>query len=70
MKMLTDQDVGDLRQGRAIGMENLLAPDWPLPAGFPDPLAPIRGFHLDKFCFLLTPREGRLELLTALSGGL
>ena len=40
-RILSDQDVGDLRHGRTISTGELLAPDWPIPAGFPDPLAPI-----------------------------
>jgi len=70
IRLLTDQDVGDLRQGRAISTGELLPPDWPVPAGFPDPQAPIRGFHLERFCFLLRPQEGRLKLLRPLRGGL
>jgi len=69
-RILTDQDVGDLRQGRDIPMGELHPPDWPLPSGFPDPQAPVRGFHLERFCFLLSPHEGRLKLLSALHGGL
>jgi tRNA pseudouridine55 synthase len=69
-RILSDQDIGDLRQGRNISLGDLLPPIWPLPPGFPDPQAPIRGFHLDRFCFLLKPENGRLSLLTALRGGL
>jgi tRNA pseudouridine55 synthase len=69
-RILSDRDIGDLRQGRNIPEGDLLAPDWPLPSGFPDPQAPIRGFHLDRFCFLLKPENGHLTLLTALRGGL
>jgi tRNA pseudouridine55 synthase len=67
---LTDQDVGDLRRGLTISTLGMQPPDWPLPPGFPDPAAPIRGFHRDRLCFLLTPHEGRLRLLTPLRGGL
>jgi tRNA pseudouridine55 synthase len=69
-RILTDQDVGDLRQGHTIPISDLIPPDWPVPSGFPDPQAPIRGFHLDRFCFLLKPQDGRLALLAALRGGL
>ncbi|MGD0137980.1 MAG: tRNA pseudouridine(55) synthase [Tepidisphaeraceae bacterium] len=69
-RLLTDQDVGDLRQGREIPMGDLVPPDWPMPSGFPDPQAPVRGFHLDRFCFLLSPVGGNLKLLSALHGGL
>ena len=70
IRLLSDQDVGDLRQGRDIPMGELVPPDWPLPPGFPDPQAPVRGFHLERFCFLLSPHEGQLKLLSALHGGL
>lgn len=69
-RILSDQDVGDLRQGHTIVTGELLSPDWPMPAGFPDPESPVRGFHQERFCFLLTPEGGRLKLLTALRGGL
>jgi tRNA pseudouridine55 synthase len=68
--LLSDQDVGDLRQGREIAEGDLLAPDWTIPEGFPDPQAPVRGFHQDRFCFLLSRDQGRLKRLSALRGGL
>jgi len=69
-KLLTDQDVGDLRQGRTIPAIGLLPPDWPVPAGFPDPQSPIRGFHRERFCFLLAREDGWLRMLSPLRGGL
>ncbi|HEX4056543.1 MAG TPA: tRNA pseudouridine(55) synthase TruB [Tepidisphaeraceae bacterium] len=69
-RILTDQEVSDLRQSRTISMEGLLPPDWPVPPGFPDPDAPIRGFHQDRFCFLLRPQDGGLKLFRPLPGGL
>jgi tRNA pseudouridine55 synthase len=69
-RLLTDQDVGDLRQSREIPVGDLVPPDWPMPSGFPDPQAPVRGFHLERFCFLLSPVGGNLKLLSALHGGL
>jgi tRNA pseudouridine55 synthase len=69
-RLLNDQDVGDLRRGLTVSGYDQLPPDWPLPPGFPDPAAPIRGFHRDRLCFLLTPHEGRLRLLTPLRSGL
>jgi tRNA pseudouridine55 synthase len=65
-RLLMDQEVGDLRQGRTIPRGELLPPDWPLPPGFPDPQPPIRGFHLDRFAFLLRPEGDRLSVLSAL----
>ena len=69
-RVLSDQEVGDLRKDQTIPMGELLPPDWPLPPGFPDPEAPLRGFHLGRLMFLLRPREGRLEVLSELGAGL
>jgi tRNA pseudouridine55 synthase len=69
-RILTDSEVGDLRQDRMIPTGELFPPDWPLPLGFPEANAPIRGFHLGRFCLLLTPHEGQLRALAALRGGL
>lgn len=69
-RILTDQEISDLRHDRVIPTGDLLSPDWPLPPGFPDALPPVRGFHLDKFCFLLAPKDAGLGILTPLRGGL
>ena len=69
-RILTDQEIGDLRQHREIPLGELIPADWPMPSGFPDPQAPVCGFHLERFCFLLWPHEGQLKLLSALHGGL
>lgn len=69
-RILFDQDVGDLRQEKTIVQGELLPPDWPIPPGFPEPPPLVRGFHQDRFCFLLRPVEGRLQLVNALRGGL
>ena len=68
-RVLSDQEVGDLRQGRTVARSYLLAPDWSLPPGFPDPEAPVRGLHQGRFTFLLRPRHDRLAVLTELRGG-
>jgi tRNA pseudouridine55 synthase len=60
---LTDYEVGELNQERTVGPGKLLPPDWLMPAGFPDPEAPIRGIHLDKFRFLLAPADGQLRMV-------
>ena len=69
-RMLSDQDVGDLRQKQPIAAGGLLAPTWPLPAGFPQSRPLVRGFHRDLFCFLLADNEGQLTVLSSFSGGL
>ena len=67
---LTDAEVGELRRERAIPMEGVRPPDWRLPPGFPDPEAPVRGFHQGRLTFLLREREGALWCETELRGGL
>lgn len=67
-KILSDADVGHLRQDRPLPVGELLPPDWPMPNGFPDPEAPVRGFHLDKFCFLLNLDGGQLRVISSLRG--
>jgi tRNA pseudouridine55 synthase len=69
-RILSDQDVGDLRKGQAIQEGALQPPDWALPDGFPEPRRLVRGFHGGKFCFLLSRENGQLKVITALTGGL
>ncbi len=69
-RILSDQDVGDLRQGQTIALTGIVPAEWTPPDGFPDPDAPIRGFHLGKLVALLRPIEGRLGAISALRGGL
>jgi tRNA pseudouridine55 synthase len=68
-RVLSDQEVGDLRNGGTISTTGLLEPDWRLPPGFPDPQAPVRGFHQGRFTFLLRPKDARLGVLSELRGG-
>jgi tRNA pseudouridine55 synthase len=70
IRELSDEDVGNLRERRAIPIDQLIPPEWNVPPGFPDPEAPIRGFHLDKFRYLLTPKDGQLQSITDLKRGL
>jgi len=66
MRVLTDQEVGALRQERGIPAGELLPPEWNVPPGFPDPDAPVRGLHLGRLAFLLRPAEGGLTVVGAL----
>ncbi|MEO6436095.1 MAG: tRNA pseudouridine(55) synthase TruB [Tepidisphaeraceae bacterium] len=68
VRLLSDQEIGELRQGREIAEGKVIAPDWALPPGFPDPQAPVRGFHQDRFAYLLMVDNGRLRGVTALKG--
>jgi tRNA pseudouridine55 synthase len=63
---LSDAEVGELRRERLIPRGRLLAPDWRLPAGFPDPEAPVRGFHQGHLVMLLRERDGQLEAVSQL----
>jgi len=70
VRMLSDQDVGDLRQARTISAGELLPPDWRLPQRFPDPESLVRGFHLHRLAFLLRPGDDGLLPVTEFRGGL
>jgi tRNA pseudouridine55 synthase len=69
-RTLSDQEVGALRQGGTIPAGELIAPDWLVPPGFPDPQAPVRGFHLGRLAFLLRREGENLGVLSPLSRGL
>ena len=70
VRILTDQEIGELRQGRTIATGEVLPPDWRLPTGFPDPQPPIRGFHLGRFAYLLRPEEEQLAASTTFAGSM
>jgi len=67
-RILSDQEVGELRQDRPIPLGELEPADWPLPRGFPAEALPIRGFHLGRFAFLLRKMNGSLTAITAMPG--
>jgi tRNA pseudouridine55 synthase len=67
---LTDHELGELRQERSIPWGELIAPNWRVPAGFPDPETPVRGFHRGKLAFLMRQEGAQLRAITALLGGL
>lgn len=67
---LSDAELGDLRRERPVPRGRLLPPSWRLPPGFPDPEAPVRGFHQGRLVMLLRARDGLLESVSELRGGL
>ena len=70
VRALDEGEVRALEQGRAIEAGRVAAPDWPLPAGFDPPRAPIRAFDGEALVALLEPRDGRLAATMTLRGGL
>ena len=67
---LSETDADALKHGRAIARGEVLAPSWPVPAGFPDPEGPLRGLHRGKLVALLREQEGQLASFANLRGGL
>jgi tRNA pseudouridine55 synthase len=70
-RILTDHEVGDLRQGRTIPVgDEPGAPEWNAPPGFPAPRACVRGFHLGRLTFLLQRARDCLQVVAEFPGGL
>jgi tRNA pseudouridine55 synthase len=69
-RILTDQEVGSLRQGQAIPQGELLPPEWQVPTGFPPPEPLVRALHLDRFRFLLRPERDQLTVVSELGTGI
>jgi tRNA pseudouridine55 synthase len=59
---LTERDHRSLRAGESIDAAPLAEPAWLLPAGFPDPAAPVLGVQGGALLALLDERVGRLSL--------
>ena len=70
VRLLTSEEAEDLRLGRPISSGEVLHPDWPVPAGFPDPQGPIRAVHENRLVALLRESEGGLASFANLRGGL
>jgi tRNA pseudouridine55 synthase len=69
-RVLTADEADHLLHGRPVPMGELLPPTWVLPGGFPDPEAPLAGFHDGKLVALLREKEGALWTCANLRGGL
>jgi tRNA pseudouridine55 synthase len=70
LRVLTDQELGELRKEQPIPMGTVQPPDWPLPKGFPDPQAPVRALHQGRLTALLREQDGALRGELELRGGL
>jgi len=70
-RRLEASEADALRHGRPIPRGEVRPPDWPVPAGFPDPAGPIRGLFEGSLVAMLKP-EGADQLATFanLRGGL
>ena len=69
-RRLSDEEADHLAHGRAIPEGETGPPAWVLPAGFPDPGAPIRALHQGRLVALLRPAEDGLRTFANLRGGL
>ncbi|MBL0209594.1 MAG: tRNA pseudouridine(55) synthase TruB [Holophagaceae bacterium] len=69
-RWLTGDEAASLGHGRAIPLGEMEEPTWKLPAGFPDPVAPIRALHEGRLVALLREQEGGLRTFANLRGGL
>jgi tRNA pseudouridine55 synthase len=69
-RILDATELDHLLHGRPIPLGEFLPPAWPLPAGFPDPGAPVRGLHDGRLVALLREKDGDLWTCANLRGGL
>jgi len=53
-------ELSALRFGKSLPSRPLAPPEWSLPAGFPDPRAPVRGLLDGDLVALLRERDGEL----------
>lgn len=67
---LTDTEAEHLAHGRTIPTGEALPATWAMPAGFPDPGAPLRAMHADRMMALLRSTEDGLRTFANLRGGL
>jgi tRNA pseudouridine55 synthase len=69
-RVLTAAEADQLLHGRPIELSGLLAPNWSLPEGFPDPGAPVRALFENRLVALLKEKEGAFWTSANLRGGL
>jgi tRNA pseudouridine55 synthase len=69
-RVLDEAEADHLLHGRPVPLGELEQPAWAMPAGFPDPDAPVRGLHQGRLVALLREKEGALWTCANLRGGL
>jgi tRNA pseudouridine55 synthase len=55
-----ERELSRLRAGEPIGPGEVRAGEWPLPPGFPDPVAPIRALQVGALHAMLREKAGQL----------
>jgi tRNA pseudouridine55 synthase len=68
-RILTDQEVGELRQAHPIPAGEVIPPDWQPPSEFPHAAEVIRALHQNRLVFLLSRDNESLRSLVALGRG-
>ena len=69
-RLLSDEEAEHLSHGRAIPVVEAVPATWSMPAGFPDPGAPLRAMHDGYLVALLKPTVDGLRTFANLRGGL
>jgi len=69
-RLLSDEEAEHLSHGRAIPVGEAVPATWSMPAGFPDPGAPLRAMHDGHLVALLKPTVDGLRTFANLRGGL
>ena len=69
-RLLSDEEAEHLSHGRAIPLGESVPATWSMPAGFPDPGAPLRAMHDGHLAALLKPTGDGLRTFANLRGGL
>lgn len=69
-RLLTDHELGELRQGKSIASGTCQPPRWNLPAGFPAPPLQTGAIHRDRLVAVLQPSDDRYAPALLLPGGL
>lgn len=68
-RVLSDAEVGELRQGKGIAVGAVSPGEWRAPEGFPGADGVVRGFHLGKLVWVLGVEGEQLLGVAELKGG-